>query len=1138
MSDLPTFDLAGPLPPGVTVLEASAGTGKTYSIAHLLVRLVAEQGVPVESVLVVTFTRLATAELRERLRERVAQAANALQGEAVEDPLLAAWAAAAPPADHATWLRRLDVAREDFDRASISTIHGFCQRMLQLNAFESGASFDLDLVPELDDLLDEITDDWLTRERYGTGEPDDDAWAERARIACGLDPAGARSLAGDAARDTQVAVPSAGAADLASWRAAAQALGRLVETEGGDAFSAIEAARLGKRLDGRSYQLRYSERHWDTARSFLQGDPPPDALAESWVAYFSPDKLAAKAKADIDDLLEHPFVTGLAALADLGQRVVVAERSRFACGVRTRLRQRLAERFEQGYGDLMGDLAAALADPQRGPGLRAAIRERFTVGLIDEFQDTDALQWEIFRAVFTPGPDEEPTHRLYLIGDPKQAIYAFRGANVHVYLRARQAADHAFTMTRNFRSDRSLIDGLNHLMDHPGLFGGADADGGGRIDYVRVDTPARDPAVRIRGAGAPVELRFFGAALRGDGGDKPLGKGEARALLPGDVARVVVETLSGGVELVDPETGEWRPVHPGDVAVLVRKHAEAAATRDALRAAQVPAVISKTTSVFASEAALELQRWLEALVRPGHDGVARALAATDLVGMSAVELAEADSAAWAAFVGRLDAWRQTLARRGFMRAFRRSLDDLDARARLLRHPDGERRMTDLLHLAELAHAAEAEAGLGLSGLLGWLHDHRQNPKDAGEAAEARLETDARAVRILTVHASKGLEFPIVLAPYLWDGALIRRMEIGKLVVPGEADPADRHLDLRLSTPSDDAARRRVEAERREENMRLLYVALTRARHRLIAWWGDLGGRGADSHDSPMAALLHGGGDDDRFAQAAKRVRKAPASQKRGDVAALADASGGAVSLVDVSPIEADLRWAPPAVPAVPLAPRAFRRGGVDRLWALHSYSSLTRGAAALSADHAAPPPDQPGLDPDARDRSPDRSSQTRAATPPPTSPWRPSRRAPRRAPACTPSTRSSTFARRTPSTATPPQTTPFATACAGCCRATASCPASTSPTRWCAGCGSRCRPPWATPRATCGCATSPRPTASTSSGSTSPSRAAETGLQARPPSRPRPWPTPSRRPRAPASGPNTSTCCAPCRSESCASRAS
>ena len=977
MSDLPTFDLAGPLPPGVTVLEASAGTGKTYSIAHLLVRLVAEQGVPVESVLVVTFTRLATAELRERLRERVSQAAGALRGGEVEDTLLADWAAKASPDDRDLWLRRLDVAREDFDRASISTIHGFCQRMLQLNAFESGASFDLDLVPALDALLDEIAFDWLTRERYGSGGAANDAWFEQARVACGLDPAGARALAGEAARDAQVALPSADPADLATWRAAVAALLRLAGSESGDPCAHFEAARVANHLDRRSYQTTRTATHWRAALEYLRSDPPPGSLDASWVVYFSPDKLSDKAKGDVSELLAHPFVTGLAALADLGQRVVVGERAGFARTVRARLRQRLAERFEQGFGDLMGDLAQALTDERRGPVLRAAIRGRYTVGLIDEFQDTDAVQWEIFQTVFTPRPDEENTHRLYLIGDPKQAIYAFRGANVHVYLRARQAADHAFTMTRNFRSDQGLIDGLNHLMDRPGLFGGAGPGDGGSIDYVRVDTPAREPLARIRGAGAPVELRFFGGALRGElrgaGDDKPLGKGEARALLPRDVARVVVETLSSGVELWDAEAASWRAVHPGDVAVLVSKHAEAAATRDALRAAQVPAVISKTTSVFTSDAALELQRWLEALARSGHDGVARALAATDLVGMTAIELAEADSASWAAFVGRLDAWRQTLARRGFMRAFRRSLDDLDARSRLLRLPDGERRMTDLLHLAELAHAAEAESGLGLSGLLGWLHEHRQSPSDAGEAAEARLETDARAVRILTVHASKGLEFPIVLAPYLWDGALIKAMERGKLVVPGEDDPAERHLDLRLKVPAGDPAKSRVEGERREESMRLLYVALTRARHRLVVWWGDLSSKRGDSHDSPMAALLHGDGEGgDRASRAAARVRDAPAALKRGDVADLAACSDGAVAWVDVGPIPTPVCWEPPPAPSAPLAPRDFRRGGVDRLWALHSYSSLTRGAAALtSSDPAEPPPDQPGLDADARDRSAD-----------------------------------------------------------------------------------------------------------------------------------------------------------------------
>ncbi len=992
MSPDSTYDLSGPLPQGITVLEASAGTGKTYSIAHLLVRLIAEDAVPVDQILVVTYTRLATAELRDRLRARVALAAGALRGEPVDDGLLVSWGAGAPDDLRQTWLRRLERAREDFDGASIETIHGFCQRMLQVNAFESGASFDLELVPDLSERVEELVDDWISRARYGTGDDATDAWLDDARqVACGLTRDGLLGLARASIADEEVRLQAPGPSTLMDWRQEAAALLALARSPAGDACAAVEAVRKAKGLDGRSYQERYSLSHWAKALDWLEADPLPEQPPGTWVEYYSPAKIQQKAKGDVSALLTHPFIVQLEALLDRAREVVRAERLRVAAHARTALRKGLRERFEQGFGDLLAELAAALRDPTRGAALRAAIRGRFTVGLIDEFQDTDALQWEIFQRVFGRLAGEEASHRLVLIGDPKQAIYGFRGANVQVYLGARDAAQARFTMSRNYRSDAALVEGLNHLMDRPGLFGPMGEAG---IAYVPVDTPKRSPAVRLRFShpvdaetAAPIQLRFFDAALVDpDQAGNTLTKSRANPVLPEEVAAEVASLFAQGAELWDedaPGGPGWRPLNPGDVAVLVRKNREAEAVRGALQHLGLPAIVAADESVFASAAALDLQRWLEALSRPGQEGAARAFAATDLVGRTAAQLAQGDAEGWGALLLALDDWRQIYAKFGFMRAFRAMADGMDLRLRVLALPNGERRMTDLLHLAELAHSAATEGGLGLSGLLGWLWEQRHHPTSAGDLAVSRLETDAHAVRVLTIHKSKGLEFPVVLVPWLWDGSLIKRMEAGRLVAPVPGEATARQLLVDLGAHQDPTVLAAVEADRQAENMRLLYVALTRPRQRLVLWWGALGGKAMDSPKSPLAALLHGDGPadgeagTDRFALAQARVAGASVAELLADLQA--KVAGAPIALRRVVRRVA-APYVPPTGSAPSLAARPFLRAGVDKLWRLHSYSSLTRGAAALAAWRAEQdaPPDQPGLDSDARDHSADPVSEADA----------------------------------------------------------------------------------------------------------------------------------------------------------------
>ncbi len=805
----PTWDPTAPLTRGTTLVEASAGTGKTHGITTLVVRLVAEEGIPIERILIVTYTRAATAELRARIRTRLVAAAAAARSEApIEDPVLDLLRhnPAAP--------RRLATAIQDFDRALISTIHGFCQRMLQQTAFESHAAFDLELVPDTDALLDELVDDTLVRAFYDI-DPEEIAFL---REDCLFNRADLRALARKAVADPDVPVIPA------------------------------------------------------------PDDPKADAAGST--------------------------------------------RARFVQQIRASFEAHKASRRVQTYQDLLRGLALRLSehgDPTSRAALATAIGALFDAALIDEFQDTDALQWTLFSTCFGTG-----AHHLYLIGDPKQAIYGFRGANIHVYAAAaRSAGDRRFTLGTNWRSEPALLAALDHLMNHPRFFGPSAPFGFIPVSAAKPDVPLP--------SGEPLEIRWIDPGLVGSSGDKPLGKGEVQATLPLRVAADVARVLAGG----------W---HPGQIAVLVRTGPQAQAIQDALTAARIPAVRSGATSVLASDEALAVQQWLAALAASGGGGTSRLAASNILFGWTAEQLLALDAkdevaiAAWNEWLTRLAAWRARFLAEGFTPAFGAALEDGEVLVRLLGAPDGERRVTNLNHVAEILDAIERQERFGLGTLLGWLQQRRGDEELESDEIELRLDRDADAVQILTMHRAKGLEFEVTFVPYLWDGLLLRPTDRHALLVPDPADPTRRILDVHPATGPGARTPNRTLAEReaQEEAIRLAYVALTRAKSRCILYTGYIRELGT----SALAAFLHGRGED-RLASGLARVEGGSAGLLS-DLHALA-APGSGISLTVALPESACPVEIPPSEPAE-LATLEFARGPLDATWRRHSYTSMVRSA--------------------------------------------------------------------------------------------------------------------------------------------------------------------------------------------------
>ncbi|MGD9764514.1 MAG: UvrD-helicase domain-containing protein [Candidatus Binatia bacterium] len=594
----------------------------------------------------------------------------------------------------------------------------------------------------------------------------------------------------------------------------------------------------------------------------------------------------------------------------------------------------------QSFDDLLKRLDAALAAPG-GAELAQRIRRRFPVALIDEFQDTDALQHRIFRRVYADGDGA-----LMLIGDPKQAIYAFRGADVGAYLRARREAAALYTLRTNRRSAPAYVAALN------ALFGRA------RAPFLAEDIPfaaaAAAPVVQDVLAGDAQDsapLRFLFARRDRYGGKAPrcLNKGDDAAIA--DVAAAVVRILNADTRIGD------RRVGPGDVAVLCRKNAQLRRVQEALRARGVPSVLKSDMSVFESAETPQLERVLRALAEPSDAAAVRAAITTPLLGVTGDDLERmrqgaTDLERW---MERFQQWHAAWRGRGFAVALQHVLDECDVAARVLALPGGERSLTNVLHLGELLHAAAVEGRRGPLALLEWLHRLRCDPAARGsyaaEAAQIRLESDEHALTLATIHQSKGLEYDVVICPFLWDGS--RFSDDRKR--PRFHDPADGVLTVDLGHPPAAASVRATEREALGEEVRLLYVALTRARQLGVILWGAF----RDVEHSALGYVLHQSRDaeletlDEATRQ---RIRTAKDEELHADLADLVGASGGTIS-VEVLPRATGERYCPPAAAAEALSARSLSRQ-ITQTWRTSSFSALAAGGAALDA------PAEEGIDRD------------------------------------------------------------------------------------------------------------------------------------------------------------------------------
>ena len=786
------FNLLGPLPGprSTTVLEASAGTGKTFALAGLVTRFIAEGAATLDQMLLITFSRAATQELRDRVRRQIADAVAAFgKPEMAENNELLAYLLTGTPGELERRRTRLADALAGFDAATIATIHQFCNLVLTSLGVAGDSDAGVELVESLDDLVTEVVDD-LYLSRFGRE------------------------------RDQPL-------------------------------LSYEQAIKLAREVVANpSTELRPL-------------DPPPGSCAGVCVDFAK----AVKAETEV----------------------------------------RKRRRGILGYDDLLGRLAEALAEP--GAPARIRMSQRWPIVMVDEFQDTDPVQWQVIDCAFTGSAT------LILIGDPKQAIYAFRGGDIVTYLSASESAGEKQTLVKNWRSDAALVSRLHTVL-------GGTALGDPRI--VVGDVEAQHHGSRLAGAprNDPFRLRVVSRETFGRSGNQSILIGDLRDHIPRDLAADIGALLAGGA------TFDGKPLKARDIAVIIEKHADGRACFDALTAAGIAAVYTGDSDIFASEACDDWLALMEAFDQPHRSGVVRAAATTMFFGRTAEDLAVGGDSLTDAMAETIREWADHAREVGVAAVFEAAKIN-GMSDRVLSWNGGERYMTDMAHLTQLLQEVAHREHFTLPALRDWLRSRRD---EGGGAVERyrRLDSDAEAVQIMTVWGSKGLQFPIVYLPFAFnrnvqdrDLILFHDKDVRCLHVGGPDSPDFAEVEVlgRSETASDDS--------------RLVYVALTRAQSQVIAWWAP----SRDEYNGGLSRLLR----DRRPGQHTIRNRCEPKTVT--DEVALSrfrewEAAGGPI--VEESVIIGVPQPRPKTTPK-DLSARHFHRT-IDTAWRRTSYSGLVRSA--------------------------------------------------------------------------------------------------------------------------------------------------------------------------------------------------
>ena len=850
---------------GLRLIEASAGTGKTYTIGALYLRLVLGHGgdngffrplMPPE-ILVVTFTNAATEELRDRIRHKLVEAAAFFRRECGGDGFLEGLGRAFPQESWPEKASVLEHAALWMDEAAIHTIHSWSKRMLRQHAFQCGSLFDLDLAPDDQDLLEEAARDYWRCHFYGL--PPEQLAELLALIKCTTPQALLNQvnplLKVGAIKD----LPMQGDPfDMLEQRCEAiHAAKREWSVDFETAIDQVKEAKADKTLNGKKYGAP-SLKKWIHQLTLWGKESGPLPEPQTLLKFSSQGLKEGTNKHKSPP--EHGAYDAFDRLNNILTRFEI-DKALFVHAALEIDRRYQRQKDQQGlvdFDDLLTRLNEALQRPGN-EGLAEIIADQYPVAMIDEFQDTDPVQYAAFSRIY----GRRPKTALLMIGDPKQAIYAFRGADIHTYLRARRdTGDEPYTLGANYRATEELVKSVNQMFasanpypEGPFLFKD-------QIPFEPVS--AKGPRGQLMVKDQPSSgLRIW--QLQQTEPVLKTGRNGYLAKMAEAFADEIVRLLNLAEHL--PSRAGFRnapgeplkPLRPADMAILVRSGNEADIIRKALDKRRVPSVyLSDKTSVFDSHEARQMRYLLQACASPGRERALKAALATPILRQPLTRLdnLNQNEAAWEREIERFSRYHLVWQQRGVLPMLRNLLQDFSVLSGLLTVPGGERAATNFLHLAELLQVKSVEVD-GAKGLIRWLEEQLQQHPTGVEDQVLRLESDEELIKVITIHKSKGLQYPLVFLPF----ACSFRQATRKNVLM--AIHSDEQGGVRVVTSPEAADIEAADRERLAEDLRLLYVSVTRARY---ACWMGIGitgsvtknGEKSTLHQSAFGYLLSAG----------------------------------------------------------------------------------------------------------------------------------------------------------------------------------------------------------------------------------------------------------------------------------------
>ena len=834
---------------GTHCITAGAGTGKTYAISHLFLRLLLEREYPVDSILVVTFTEAATKELRDRIRKLIKKALDTFSGGKADDSITAIVNAGSNSTSPGLTKANLKRALYQFDEAPICTIHSFCNRILRDNAFESSMRFDTELITEQAPLILETVQDFWRNNFY-----DASPFLVNFALNRGWAPQEFFNLVYNhlVQPDLKI-IPKKEITDTSS---AEQSFTRAFDAIA-NAWPKVKVEIQGILSDNSNLYKRYYNNNtisllMSSFEVFLTYRTANPDLFDGFTRFTSHGIKNATYKGKTAP--EHEFF-GLCEtlnecalnLTSLFEQQMIALKYECFEYVRKNLERKKQQSNIYTFDDLLLNLYNALQGQNRNT-LISSVRKKYRAALIDEFQDTDPVQYAIFRQLFA-----EKDIPLFLIGDPKQAIYSFRGADIFTFMEAvgNTPEKNLHTLRTNRRSENGLIEAFNTVFNYkpdPFVYQ--------NIPYFMAEKPKEISSSCYLAIdnkkSTPFNIWFlpstrFSYRKKKEAPYSPITKETAVPLLCKAVTRQITSLLSRG-SLVDAETGEKvREIKPEDIAVLVRTGFQARDIKQALSEELIPAVLHKAGNIFDSIDAREISHILHAAANPYNHGYIRAALCTSLIGMNANSLynAQEQETPIEQYYDEFREYHDIWSRYGFIRMFTAFLSRQHVRKKLLSLPDGERRLTNILHIQDLLQQQCTENRLTMSQLLKWFSTQLNPDSPRLEEHELRMEKDDNAVQIVTMHKSKGLEYPIVFCPFNWDGSHQRGNEFIY------HDEKNRRI-YEIGSSEYEEHKKYAEKELLAENLRLLYVALTRAKYQCYLAWG----RFNKAETSALAYLFH------------------------------------------------------------------------------------------------------------------------------------------------------------------------------------------------------------------------------------------------------------------------------------------